>query len=77
MKNQKTRVFVIVCFLFLSCFETSLFQFTTSLCAKRSWLPCPWSGDMKILPAPRTNQIAGYRPLTIKDINKYNYYNLI
>jgi len=35
---------------------------------------------MKILPDPRTNQIAGfsgYRPLTIKEINKYNYYNLI
>ena len=30
--------------------------------------------DRKILPAPGTNQIAGfsgYRPLTIKEINKY------
>ena len=34
-------------------------------------------GDRKILPAPGTNQIAGfsgYRPLTIKEINKNKYY---
>ena len=40
-------------------------------------LPWRWSGDRKILPAPGTNQIAGfsgYRPLTIKEINNTGYF---
>ena len=44
----------------------------------RKALPWPWSGDRQILPAPGTNQIAGfsgYRPLTIKEMNKTCYFH--
>ena len=67
------------------CKEGKKSTITASLFTKTSWtwqfyprcfppLPWPWSGDRKILPAPGTNQIAGfsgYRPLTIKEINKW------
>ena len=44
------------------------------------FLPCLWSGDRKILPAHGTNQIlgsSGYRPLTIKEINKPKFLTVL